>query len=215
MAIGTTNISIGAVTTELGLGTPEIGAYDLFGYSDSGAASSNAVNFHNISFGPGGADTVQNIFNPYNGQVNLSMNNWRNYSHTTNMIFSWSIQNTTRGEFELELYVERPGYGAELIQSTNLPPGGLWTGDDFDSGIASDPGVGYKIVLGYIGSDNSSPDISSANDTDGVGQGTTRSLTPLPPFVPAFQPFYDYIVAGDNSSEDIAWSKRTTFTMTI
>lgn len=242
MPIGTTNIGLLGLATELGLPTPTgILLSDAYSSSDvDGLSNGWAGSFHNLSMGlsPTGIFRTQ-IFSPYFTGDNFALNRWANYDHDAPVRLSYTLSSAMvpGRNVRFELYLDsNPGppttsASAILFDTVTLfganPAPPPYTQVDFNTGVAAHSNfwpTGYYItaVISCLPTPFSADmNVVSSTDDDGVGANTDRGnfTQSFPGPWDIVTPFDGVLVdgsaAGTGFPLPIAWNKRTNFSVTI
>ena len=234
MPIGSTNISMDAIATELMLGTGSFADNSMEAtlyYTSNDGFTPTSGSFHNLNMGlPGLTDSfATNIFNPWAATSNLGLKNWAGYNHDANVMLDVRIDNFSPDDVQ---------YDIEL--STN--PGALGTGVSVASGVLTS---GNSLVVGFLNTgvpaysnfaggqatyfinayfvDVSIPTtrcrmgVVSSSDTDGVGAGPNRDNYTVARGaydLAGMGPFNENLISGsawNDPGQGISWNKRTSF----
>jgi hypothetical protein len=237
MPIGTTNISISSIASELQYTS---GAdYQLKGtlYNSSQLAySANGGSYHNYNNMAlsGLTDSFATAIEAkYTASQNMGLKNWAGYNHDHNVILNIRVNNGNPFD---DAYVRiwlstGPGPGATVLVNQVVPRSNtanviLTNFNTGDPAFSTYNGSGGYWIFGDIsnigGVAPAMPmNIAAAVDTDNVGGGTAR--LDYSSSVGAWDlitgPFFDVLVAGSNGggwpNDGVSWNKRTTMIIDI
>jgi hypothetical protein len=228
MPVPTSIIKFSDIQNELNFsGNPQTRMSLLYSsslYTASAYTDTNCLMYHNMAIGnPSSPLTAkQAIYDNFNTGSNMSFENWGSYNKDPSMVVTFTINNNTAAyNINGNIYIY-DGTNDWLFYSFNTNfGGGPDTQTDYNTGVLTNKvNAKYWIKIDatafYFGG-SPSPGVTgnttSASDSDGVGDGTTRStsapsnfdeLNPLP---------LQIIVGGDNIATGIGLNKRTTFTV--
>ena len=234
MPIGSTNISMDAIATELMLGT---GSYADNGMEATLYITSNdgftptSGSFHNLNMGlPGLTDSfATNIFNPWASTSNLGLKNWAGYNHDANVMLDVRIDNFSPDDVQYDIELsQNPG---SLGSGTIVASGVLTSGNSLvvaflNTGVAAYSNFAGGQATYFINarfSDISIPnmrcrmDVVSSTDTDGVGAGPNRdnyTVVNGSYDLPGMGTFDANLISGsawNDPGQGISWNKRTSF----
>jgi len=235
------DITIGEIDNQLGnpYGGIDISleaSYD-FASTASGiylGSAGIAGNFHNMDMGVGATGKfATKIWSVWNSGVNLPVRNWGNYFSDHNVVLDWDISMDafkTGDLVSIDLYLsDTPGGTGTntLVASISLGPGPQSSVvTDFDTGIpafSSYNNTGYWIYADMSSNITGATcfvkiPVASYGDTDGVGPDTSRSRKTdgMPVNIGAGGgPTSGVLFGGVNIGSQIAWNKRTYFTLLI
>jgi hypothetical protein len=204
-------------------GTPQT-AFSLLWSSSmqtsSTATTINCLMYHNLAMGSTDSQIARiAIYDNYAAGTNFNLGNWASYNSDPNIRLTWTITNNSAENIVNGNIYIYDGTTDNLAYSYNVNNGGGTDNQtDYDTLVAvSTVNTKYWIRIdanaNYIGVP---PAVgvtgnTTANDTDGVGGGTTRTtVNPLP--FDQFTPLASQIVvAGHNIATGIALNKRTSF----
>jgi len=236
MPIGTTDISMGNIASELQYTS---GDYQLKGtlYNSSQLAySANGGSYHNLNMALSGlTDSFATAIEAkYTASQNMGLKNWAGYDHDHNAIVSVRVNN---GNATNDAYVriwisDSTGPSAWPLVNQVVPRNNagnvilnnLNTGAPAFSAFNGSNGywlVGDISDLGG-GAANMPMNIAAAVDTDNVGGGTARlnySTSVGAWDLVVDGPFINVLVAGNNAggwpNDGVSWNKRTTMVIDI
>ena len=237
MAIGTTNISISSIASELQYTS---GAdYQLKGtlyYSSQLAYSANGGSYHNYNNMAlsGLTDSFATAIEAkYSGGQNMGLKNWAGYNHDHNVILSIRVNNgNSFNDANVRIWLSTgPTPGATVLVNQVVPRSNaanviLTNYNTGDPAFSTYNGTGYWLFGDISDMGGGAPampmNIAAAVDTDNVGSGTAR--LDYSSSVGAWDlvnngPFFDVLVAGNNGSgwpnDGVSWNKRTTMIIDI
>lgn len=234
MPIGSTNISMDAIATELNLGSAPFADNHMYANiyaTANGVYTSDSGSYHNLNMALSGlTDNFKvAVGSPYFSASNMGLKNWAGYDHDAPVMLRVTVQNNCP---------DIVNYDLEIAQT----PGPVGTGTIFANG-ALNPGQtlnvqflnttvaafstfangGFTYFINAIFSDGTIPparcsfDVISSSDTDNMGNGLNReNFTDV-------NGTYNIIVSGlfdanlisgdvwNDSGNGISWNKRTSF----
>jgi hypothetical protein len=231
MAIGTTNISMFDIATELTFPTTDIelldGLYDTSataGAQDSG----NYHNYNNMALG-GILSFKESIYDYWSGTATGNpvavLSHWAGYTHDIEWEVSFVLDNQSNETVDVELWFGPNDVSqSDQFYTISLPKTTTDTQIPYVTTLASKT-TGYSNYGGYYwihmvaipvdANITKYMDVVSSYDTDGVGASTNRttwtSVNGTFDFVSNGGAFSNWIVAGNNQNTGIGWNKRTTF----
>lgn len=221
----------------------DLSLYGLYDHASTtsginGGSSGYAGNFHNLAMGVSSPDYFANkIWSKWNGGSNLPVGNWGNYNYDANVVLDWDISMAANFKpadlFACDIYLTdayNGGAGGNnyLVANISLGAGQSSVEVDFDTQIpafSTFQTTGYQTTGYYIYVVLSS-NITGSNcivrgitggfgDTDGVGPDTTRTIYGGQINVGMSNTFNGIIVSGSTQSAQIAYNKRTYFTLEV
>jgi hypothetical protein len=245
MAIGTTNIKMSDIATELQDSVSDVSSYNRLYYSSQVAWNPRAGSYHNYNNMalPGLTDSFATAIEAkYTASQNMGLKNWAGYDHDHNVILGIRIYNGNAfNDVNFKLYI---------CDSVNGPVGGgtsipIFSGvvpannvanisiPNYDTGVpafSSYGGSGYWIwgdIREITGIPRPTLLTMAGGDTDGVGDaqsiirlnyqanGSPGGVWDL--FTAG--PFINHLFTGDQTNpfpaDPISWNKRTDFIITI
>jgi hypothetical protein len=244
MSIGTTNLSMYAIATELnysGGGLSDISMVNELYDSSQLSYNSHGGSYHNLGMTMNLANTFQSAIEaPYSAGGNMALKQWAGYDHDIGVNLNYIINNGSGSDVMVKLFLENsPSYSMYFNIFTGMVPmnnSGNVNVANFNTTSAAFsnyyPFGGYwisvDISLLMPGVRSVNMDVTSAIDTDNTGSGLSRfnytaNGTPggswdLNPNTGG-APFSNIIVSGDNSSpfptDGISWNKRTAIIIDI
>jgi hypothetical protein len=245
MSIGTTNLSMYAIATELnysGSGLSHISMVNELYDSSQLSYNSHGGSYHNLGMTMNLANTFQSAIEaPYSAGGNMALKQWAGYDHDIGVNLNYIINNGSGYDVNVKLYLETsPSYGGYFNFFTGMVPmnnsgnvnvanynttsaafsnyysgGGYWISADISLLM---PPAGRPVNMS----------VTSAVDTDNKGSGIPRfnytaDGTPGGPW--NLDPntggsnFLGILASGDNSSpfptDGISWNKRTAIIIDI
>lgn len=238
--IPTTDIAISEIDAQLGspYDATDFSLYNCYDFAStsSGLGSAGiAGNYHNLAMGVGPTGNfatqiwgVWNIFFPHS--FPLPVGNWGNYFYDANVVLDWNISMSQAFKnLSVDLYLSDAysNGSLSLVANITLGPGqSSSVVQDFDTGLAAYSN--YHATGYWIYADISSVDAGNAYvslpseggyyDTDGVGPdlGRSRRTSGMPWNIGGSgSPFSGIIFGGNTINQQIAWNKRTSFTITV
>ena len=236
--IPTADIKISDINVQLGSPgggfNSSLGDLYDFASTSSGLGSAGiAGNYHNLAMGVvvTGKFAAQ-IWAVWNSGVyyDLPVGNWGSYYNDANVVLDWDISNDPAFKpldmLTVDLYLSdaHPTGFLSYVATINLSPGQSSVVTDFDTGIpaySTYNTTGYWIYAAISStSSNAFAKITARSDTDGVGPNLSRQNNPS--FNGAGvnvgiggSSFSGNIIAGNGWAAQIAWNKRTSFTLTV
>jgi hypothetical protein len=238
MSIGTTNISISSIASELQYSSGQ--DYQLKGtlYNSSQLAySANGGSYHNYNNMAlsGLTDSFATAIEAkYSASQDMGLKNWAGYDHNHNAILNVRVNNGNPfNDAMVRIWIsDTTGPSAYFIVNQVVPRNnaGNVILNNFNTNAPAfssfNPSNGYWL-FGDItdmggGATNMPMNIAAAVDTDNVGGGTVRldystSVGPWDLIIDGG--FYNVLVAGDNGNgwpnDGISWNKRTTMIIDI
>ncbi len=237
MPIGTTNISISSIASELQYTSGQ--DYQIKGtlYNSSQLAySPNGGSYHNYNNMAlsGLTDSFATAIEAkYSASQNMGLKNWAGYDHDHNAIVSVRVNNgNPQNDAMVRIWISpNPNPGATVLVNQVVPRNNAANVilNNLNTGAAAFSnfnGSGYWL-FGEIsdmggGATNMPMNIAAAVDTDNVGGGTARldystSVGAWDLIVDGV--FFDVLVAGDNGSgwpsDGVSWNKRTSMIIDI
>ncbi len=237
MPIGTSNISISSIASELQYTSGQ--DYQLKGtlyYSSQLAYSANGGSYHNYNNMAlsGLTDSFATAIEAkYSASQNMGLKNWAGYDHDHNAIVSIRVNNgNPQNDVLVRIWItDNPSPSAYQLVNATVPRNnaGNIILNNFNTGA---PAFSAFNTTGYFlygdisdlggGASNMPMNIAAAADTDNVGGGTARldyssSVGPWDLIVDGN--FMNVLVAGNNgggwSNDGVSWNKRTTMIIDI
>jgi hypothetical protein len=237
-AIPTADIKISDIDVQLGspYGATDFSLYNCYNFASTASgitigSAGIAGNFHNLAMGVSSPDRfAQQIWGFWNGGSDLPVGNWGGYYNDANVVLDWDISNDPAFKpldmLTVDLYLSdaHPTGFLSYVATINLSPGQSSVEYDFDTGIpaySTYNTTGYWIYAAISStSSNAFAKITARSDTDGVGPDLSRQNNPS--FNGAGvnvgvggSSFSGNIIAGQGWAAQIAWNKRTSFTLTV
>jgi len=238
-AIPTSDIAIADIDSQLGnpYGATDLSLFNLYAHASttsgiSAGSSGYAGNFHNLAMGVSSPGKFANkIWSKWNGGSNLPVGNWGNYFFDANVVLDWNI--TFDPSFKLgdrlivvlylsDAYNGGNGNVLSTVANITLGPGQSSVVTDFDTQIPAYSTYNttgyyiYVVLSSNIPASNCIVTITTGfGDTDGVGPDTTRTRYGSAINVGYLGTFGGIIISGSTTSAQIAYNKRTYFTLTV
>ena len=240
MPIGTTDVSISSIATELQYAGGDLLTKDTLFQSSTLAYTSNGGSYHNYN----NMGTAANlsfftaIEGRYSGSNNMALGRWMHYNHDINARLNISVKNgNPNDDVDVRIWIsDSPGAPSPYLLVNQVVPRlnlGNVILNDFNTGApafsAFSGSGGYWIYVEINNITMSGPPcmmiVTASVDTDGAGGGQARmnytsSGAPGGPWDLFTQgPFIGPLIAGDNGgvwpNDGISWNKRTTFIIDI
>jgi len=244
MPIGTTNLSMYAIATELnysGGGLADISMVNELYDSSQLSYNSHGGSYHNLGMTMNLADTFQSAIEaPYSAGGNMALKQWAGYDHNIGINLNYIINNGSGSDVDVKLFLETtPSYGGYFNFFTGMVPmnnmGNVNVANYNTTSAAFGnyySGGGYwisaDISLQMPGARPVNMNVTSAIDTDNKGSGLSRfnytaNGTPGGPW--DLNPntggsnFLGILASGDNGNaypnDGISWNKRTAIVIDI
>ena len=243
MPIGTTNIKMSDVATELqyaSTGLADNSMVNILYDSSQLSYNPHGGSYHNLSMGSAGVSFQSSIEARYSVGQNMALKNWSGYDHDIGVNLNYIINNGSAADVSLKLYLENfPGVGPGFAFFNAIVPmnnTGNVNVSNYNTTSAAFSnyysGGGYwisgDISLTTFAIRPIKMDVTSAVDTDNTGSGLSRfnytangapggswNLDPGS----GGGPFVGNLVSGDNGNpypnDGISWNKRTTIIIDI
>jgi len=243
MPIPTSDIAIGDIAATLIPSSTDVSLYNLYDHASTtsginGGSSGYAGNFHNLAMGVSSPDYFANkIWGQWHYGSDLPVGNWGNYNYDANVVLDWDISMAANFKpadlFACDIYLTDAYNGGAgnvlyLVANISLGAGQSSVVTDFDTSIpafSTFQTSGY-MTTGYYIYVVLSSNITGSNcivrvisggfgDTDGVGPDTTRTRYSNQINVGMSNTFNGIIISGSTVSAQIAYNKRTYFTIEV
>lgn len=240
MPIGTTNVSISSIATELQYAGGDFLTKDTLFQSSTLAYNPNGGSYHNYN----NMGTAANlsfataIEARYSGSDNMALGRWMHYNHDINARLNIRVNNgNPLDDVDVRIWIsDNPGASSTYLLVGQVVPranGANVVLTNFDTGApafsAFSGSGGYWIYVEINNITMSGPpcmmSVIISDDTDAVGAGLARmnytaNGSPGGPWDLFTQgPFTGPLIAGDNGggwpNDGISWNKRTTFIIDI
>jgi len=244
MSIGTTNLSMNAIATELnysGSGLSDISMVNILYDSSQLSYNSHGGSYHNLGMTMNLANTFQSAIEaPYSAGGNMALKQWAGYDHNIGVNLNYIINNGSGADVSLKLHLEvNPGFGPGFAFFNAIVPmnnmgnvnvanfnttsaafsnyysgGGYWISGDISLATFAIRPV-LMDVTSAVDTDNKGSGIPRFNYTANGTPGASWDLNP----VSGGGNFTGILVSGDNGgsfpTDGISWNKRTTIIIDI